>query len=458
MLKALSRFFPKFALTGFVAAGLLLSPVPAHATVTLEIYFEDGSLADGAVAILVADVNADGFLSPSDPSVSGTVLSEGEFVGGSDDVIVAVLQADDGPHWDGSAGIVATLERVPFADMGIAEGTPLILYLFPDITQPGEVVILGDEVVSYRNDNAGGSGGDIGFETPPDSGYYTISALTTAQGGNYDPQNPAPGETYETVNTGVPGSDGSGGNRANATSLTSGQPTSGSLTPGDLDFYRIPVNGLSRIIARTSGGTDTVGSLFGPGGSLLNDPVADDGNPDFLIDLIVDEVGILDLAVRGKDDNQTGAYDLVVEVIPLGANRPDLTIGKSPSDQRGDGTYNGSGAGQKFVQVSKSGRKVKFIFKVQNDAGMADIISVRGTPKDKKFKVVYLKVSNGIANVTAAMKQAGFPATLEPLQEETFMLSVKPSRRAGRAKKKFLIDATSVSSLSDRVQALVKAK
>ena len=42
---------------------------------------------------------ATGSLAPTDGSVIGLVLSEGETIGTSDDVIVSVFQADDGVHW-----------------------------------------------------------------------------------------------------------------------------------------------------------------------------------------------------------------------------------------------------------------------------------------------------------------------------------------------------------------------
>ncbi len=43
--------------------------------------------------------SATGSLAPADGSVIGLVLSEGETIGTSDDMIVPVFQADDGAHW-----------------------------------------------------------------------------------------------------------------------------------------------------------------------------------------------------------------------------------------------------------------------------------------------------------------------------------------------------------------------
>ena len=136
-------------------AALFLAASPALATVTIEVCFSDGNLQNGSVGILVADVNNDGFLALTDGSVIGSLLNEGETIGTSDDVIVAVFQADDGAHWSGEAGILATVAALDYADLGLAENTPLILYTFPDITSIEASIAPGDVVNSYRNTAAG---------------------------------------------------------------------------------------------------------------------------------------------------------------------------------------------------------------------------------------------------------------------------------------------------------------
>ena len=148
------------------------------------------------------------------------------------------------------------------------------------------------------------------------------------------------------------------------------------------------------------------------------------------------------------------------QVLPADARieTPDSTVGKTSASQKGDNKYNRSGAGQKFKQVSKNRRKLKFLFHLQNDGAFRETIQLTTTPKDKYFKAKYFRISGGRTNVTAALKRDDYEKELVGHEEERFKLDVKPSRKAKRMKKTFTIDALVGGDLKDRAKALVKAK
>ena len=451
-------------------AALFLAVSPALATVTIEVCFSDGNLQNGSVGILVADVNNDGFLALTDGSVIGIVLSEGETIGTSDDMIVSVFQADDGAHWSGEAGILATIAAHDYADLGLAENTPLILYTFPDLTSLGASLAPGDVVNAYRNSAAGGSGGDIGFACPTDPGVYTLAALTAAFGGDFDPMNPSGTETVDEVSAGLPGGGEGNGpgddsdSRSDPTMLTAGMEKGGGLTAGDLDYFGVTVSGLSQVIAYTTGSLDTVGYLYGPNGGAANAPSADgDAGEElnFRSSSIITEAGNVVLGVRGNNDTQNGGYSVFLEVIPLADYRTDLTIGRSPTGQIGDGVYSTAGAGQRLTTKLKKVKKTRFFFEAQNDGGLADTIRMRGTRGNTKFRVAYFQTTGGFANVTAAVGAGTYSQNFAPLERFAFRVDSKGKskvRKRGQGTLNLALSATSDDGGMDRSRRMVKVK
>ena len=434
-----------------------LGAIPLFAGITVEIYFDNGNIADGTVAALVADANQDGFLDLDDPTVPGTTIEAGETIGLSDDIIIAVVTADTGDHWANGAGIAETFERIDYDELGISEGTPLILYLFPGLAQAGDSVQESDNVIRYRNTVVGGSGGDIAYQAPADYGVYVLSSLVAASGGDFDPGNPGVGETYD--NASVGGED-HGDTRNTATNLTSASlAVPGELEPGDIDYFALSVSGPTRVVFYTTGGTNTVGELFSPEGSPLNNAIADGDEGDgtnFRIEYILPAGGTYYLAVTGDGDNQTGAYDLFYEAVPYVANRPDATIGKTFSSQKGNDFYTRSGAGQKYRQVTRRKRYLTYRFTIQNDGEETNPIGSRGAKGNRYFKAKYYQVTTGRQNITSAFINTGVLLQLDSREVERFELKVKPKSRAMRANKRmkrtFSISASS-SGLMDRVRA-----
>lgn len=158
---------------------LSLTGLELQATVTIEFNFGNIEVSADAVGILVADVNGDGFHSLRESDVAGTALVAGERIGGSDDVIVALVQSDAGPHWNGAAGFAETIHSLDYDLLQVSAGQSLTFYWFPDILTPGAELSVGVVFREYRSDDDGQGDGLIGFALPPNRGKFVIERLTT---------------------------------------------------------------------------------------------------------------------------------------------------------------------------------------------------------------------------------------------------------------------------------------
>jgi len=427
----------------------------ALATVTVEVYFENGSIPTGSLAAIVADTNEDGFLPLTDSIVSGSALSVGALIGGSDDRIIALFSSTAGPEWSPGAGFGHTLPSLDYAAHGISEGTPLIIYVFPSHSVAGSFFIIGDEFIVYRSSASGGSGGDIPFEAPADPGVYTLSALTSGNGGDFDPVSPAPEETYLAGNAGSTG-DGSpddhGNSRQDATSLSIGG-SSGNLAPGDLDFFEFLVTESTTLTMSGSGEALTKGWIFDEAGNLIYSP---EGGAPFSFQRLFDP-GKYFIVMQGADESEEGDYDLSFEVAKAASapGSPDLTIGTSAGKQKGGGLYSPSGSGQVLVVKAKRGKKVTAVLSVSNSGGQSASLVLRGSKGSKFHKMKYIQLGGG--NVTASVGRGGYTASYNPGQIIFYKVDMKPTKAGKeRGKKgKFTFDAAGAGG-SDR--GVVKTK
>ncbi|MCG8600405.1 MAG: hypothetical protein MI807_09720, partial [Verrucomicrobiales bacterium] len=379
---------------------------------------------------------------------------------------IAAFQAEDGSHWNGEAGILATLSGLDYAEFGLVSGTPLILYTFPDVTSLGASLAPGDVVHSYRNPLEGSSGGNIAFSCPDDPGVYTLAALIPALGGDVGVSGD---EDVSQESAGGVGSGGGGpgddsNDRSNPTMVTGGVSQAADLAPDDIDYFGVYVDGLSQVIAYSTGGVDTIGYLYAPDGSEVNSPDADDdagaGN-NFRSSSIISQAGNVVLGVLGKAPAGTGAYEVFLEVVPLSNYRPDLTIGKSPGGQRGNGIYNTSGAGQRINKKLKKVKKFRLYFEGQNDGGLTDSISVRGTRGNKKFKISYYQTSGGFANVTGAVSTGRYLKDMGPLERYSFRVDTKGKRKVKKKRKgklNLVLSASSTEGGVDIGRSRIKVK
>ncbi|MCB1231565.1 MAG: hypothetical protein KDN19_14945 [Verrucomicrobiae bacterium] len=175
----------------------LLASATTHASVTIEFVFgEIPNTSAGAIGVLVADRDGNGFTDLASPASENSPLVAGQLIRGSDDIILGVVRATTSSVWSGNTGFAETFSGIDYAALGVEPGDPLIFYWFPGIAGDPGSVFAGQEFFSFRSDTIGASGGNIAFAAPPDGGVYRISHLSTALGGDLDPNDlPASGES-----------------------------------------------------------------------------------------------------------------------------------------------------------------------------------------------------------------------------------------------------------------------
>ncbi len=175
--------------------------------------------------------------------------------------------------------------------------------------------------------------------------------------------------------------------------------------------------------------------------------------------LAVDSLGRLWVADR--DNNRVirfspDSIELLSDV------RSDLTLGKSPGAQRGDGIVNTNGAGQQLNLTSKKRKIARVFFTQQNDGEAGTVFSIRGKKGNGLFKVSYRSLSAPFGNVTGAVTRGQFE-TPELDKDETHRLrmDVKPGRKTVGKKKTFratLRSSDPRNSVSDLVRSQIKTK
>lgn len=159
----------------------------------------------------------------------------------------------------------------------------------------------------------------IELAAPAAAGTYYYGACVDAVPGEADAANncSAPLE----VEVGGAGRDDHGDTIGTATTVSVPSTTPGNLEEGgDKDYFRLAVPEATTLVARTTGGTDTFGTLFDADGILLE--TDDDGGvgTNFRIERAVD-AGTYHVEVRGFSGATTGAYTLAVA-----SRNPDLVV------------------------------------------------------------------------------------------------------------------------------------
>jgi hypothetical protein len=121
----------------------------------------------------------------------------------------------------------------------------------------------------------------------------------------------------------LPPSDDHGNTSGTATRVGVNSSTAGSIEAGgDVDYFRIDLSQAGTLTVRTTGSTDTVGSLIGQDGNII---ATDDGageGQNFRISRQLN-AGTYFIAVRGFS-NSTGSYTLRVEFQPSNQNQGRL--------------------------------------------------------------------------------------------------------------------------------------
>ena len=114
---------------------------------------------------------------------------------------------------------------------------------------------------------------------------------------------------------------------AGATEVSLGSSTSGSLSEGDIDYFRVTMSGAGTLTAYTTSSTDIEGAILDSSGTVLARD--DDGGEGFNFWISVPvSSGTYYIKVEGWDSTTTGDYTLQV-VGPLDL---DLVVAASVSD------------------------------------------------------------------------------------------------------------------------------
>lgn len=109
--------------------------------------------------------------------------------------------------------------------------------------------------------------------------------------------------------------------------------------------------------------------------------------------------------------------------------QPDLTVGSSASELKGDDVYNANAAGQR-KSIRTDGRKVKVYCTIGNDGTIDEAYTLQGKGTTRRFKVKTWLISGGRTNVTSAVKN-GIHSTTELANGESlrYRIEVTPKGR-----------------------------
>jgi len=140
-----------------------------------------------------------------------------------------------------------------------------------------------------------------------------------------------------------------------------------------------------------------------------------------------------------------------------GGFQVDGWIGTRRNSQKGNNKYN-LGAGQKVTDKSKNRKKLKFFARFENDGPSDDTFTVKGTRKNRNFRIKYFDLTGGRKNVTAAVTRGTY--SLVDVIADTdreIQAEVKPKRKTKDKKKNRTLKIKGTSAEGGTVDQ-VKAK
>ncbi len=355
---------------------LLLLPIAARATVSIEFQLGGIQVPPGSLGVLAADTGANGFTPPDE--AAGATLSVGETLG--DDVIVAVFSNRNLPDWANLRGFAEHLAVLDYAalseasSLGVAAGQPLVLHIFPDRME-GDPIRTDEPHLSYTTDEIGDftPNSTMGFELPADGGAHLLAVIATAQGGEAN---------LDAIDlTELPYGAGSGNfNRG--------------LNEEALHTYFFELAEAGVLTLQGSGAAALRAELRGPSGQLVASSTG--GDFAFVENLAAGFYRLL----LFRDGGAAGAlpYSFSFADSDLRTVVPDVMVGASMARLVGSNVLNGA-PGQFAVLVSRRANRVKGYASVANRGELPNQLELRGSPGNAFCAITYLAPGN----VTAAM-------------------------------------------------------
>ncbi|MCB9674613.1 MAG: serine protease [Alphaproteobacteria bacterium] len=193
-------------------------------------------------------------------------------------------------------------------------------------------------------------------------------------GPNPDPEPPAPS------------TDDHGNDIASATVVSGSASVAGVIDAGDVDVFRIELNGATELALSSTGTTDTFGTLYSSTGAQITANDDDGPGTNFALSLTATE-DVYYLAVRGYSGTTTGAYTLVVEATGSTPTPtpPPAPVGDDHGDDQASATavplnVTAQDASVSIVAQLDAGDTDVFRLEVANNSGITDpILLTAGT-------------------------------------------------------------------------------
>lgn len=114
---------------------------------------------------------------------------------------------------------------------------------------------------------------------------------------------------------------------------------------------------------------------------------------------------------------------------------PDLLIGKTSSNLKGDSIYNDTGSGQALSNLTRHYRPFEITLRAENDGSTDDSFVYSGPSGNRFFKYRYTRNSPSPANLTASVKTGkAADNSVSPGGAELLTIQVKPIRSKQRNK------------------------
>ena len=222
--------------------------------------------------------------------------------GGSPDLIVDSPSVSDSTL---TVGQSFTL-RATVHNQGDGQSAPTTLHYYHSL----------NSIISTNNKEVGTSSvsglsasgistNSIRLNAPSNAGTYYYGACVDNVNGESDTGNNCSTGVRITVTV----VDDHGDTLSGATQVSVGSMTSGRLSEGDTDYFRVSMSGSGTLSAYTTGSTDTYGSILNSSGDVLveNDDAGVDRN--FWISALVSSDTYY-IRIRGYDYSTTGNYTL----------------------------------------------------------------------------------------------------------------------------------------------------
>jgi len=349
---------------------MLSSPVTA--SISIEFHLGAVNVPPGSLGVIVADTGGDGFESPS--FVPGAPLTPGETLG-LNDVVVAVFSNVNIPEWAGRRGFASHFAEIDYTAIGVEEGQPWILYVFPE-RAVDEPIRTGEPHVAFQPSDLSGvsANSSMGFEMPADGGAYLLAMLDPGAGGTAD---------LSTVDV-APADLDEGEGRLRRDLGNTARHT-----------YYFEMTRAGFLSISGTGTAGLRGELYHRDGQLI---ASSDGALPFWFEEEL-EAGFHTLVLY-RDDAGSGdePYEIEFESEWVRFVRPDIAIGSNFGNLLTAGQVFAPGA--EVPLVSKKARKVSGVATVSNLGGRPEALAVRATRGTRIFRVTY---SSALGNITAGL-------------------------------------------------------